>query len=139
MPLNFSHQREENSASFERADPEAALIERVAWNRWKVLLPDGETVHEVRLEKRNGAYVGDCRNHEPETPHDEQERCPARAYNDDELPCAHLCTIRKGAVLPDRADDGTTIKIFERDDVEIASADPHIEDAMADGGREVGR
>jgi hypothetical protein len=70
---------------------------------------------------------------------EEQARCPARKYNDDDKPCAHLCTLRKALVFNDEADDGTTIEVFDRDDVETAAADAHIEEAMADGGREVGR
>jgi hypothetical protein len=31
-PFDFSAQRDANSESFERADPEAAPIERTAWN-----------------------------------------------------------------------------------------------------------
>lgn len=131
-PLDFESRRETDSASWTRADPDAALIERVAWNTWLVVLPDGEHVHEVTLEKRHGAYVGDCEIRGG-------DQCPAMKWGDRDAPCAHLCTIRKGAVLPDRADDGTTIEIFERETVETAAADHHIEDAMADGGREVGR
>jgi hypothetical protein len=138
-PLDFGHQRDANSASFERADPEAVLIERRAWNRFLVTLPDGEHCHEVRLEKRNGAFAGECRLPEEGDEYDEQQRCPARKYNNDSLPCAHLCTIRKALVFNDRADDGTTIEVFERDEIEIAAADTHIEDAMADSGREVRR
>lgn len=59
-PLDFQARREVDSASWQRADPDAALIERIAWNTWLVVLPDGEHVHEVTLERRHGAYVGDC-------------------------------------------------------------------------------
>jgi hypothetical protein len=132
-PLDFAAKRDAQSRSWTRADPTEALIERVAWNRWLVTLPDSEDVHEVRLERDHGALVGDCEIHES------GERCPARKYNDDEEPCAHLCTLRKALVFNDEADDGTTIEVFDRDDVEIAAADTHVEEAMADGGREVGR
>lgn len=64
---------------------------------------------------------------------------PSTEIPDADKPCAHLCTIRKALVFNDEADDGTTIEVFERDDAEIAAADNHIEDAMADGGREVSR
>jgi hypothetical protein len=131
-PLDFAARREADSASWTRADPDAALIERIAWNTWLVVLPDGEHVHEVTLEKRHGAYVGDCEIRDG-------DRCPARKYNDRDEPCAHLCTIYQGTLFNDPTDDGDRIEVFDRDDVEIASADPHIEDAMADGGREVGR
>ena len=132
-PLDFAAQREANSASFERADADAALIERIAWDTWLVTLPDGEDVHEVSLHRDHGAFVGECEIRET------GEQCPARKYRDADKPCAHLCTIRKALTFNDEADDGTTIEVFERDDVEIAAADNHIEDAMADGGREVSR
>ena len=90
----------EQSQSWTRADPTEELVERVTWNRWLVTLPDSEDVHEVRLERDHGALVGDCVIHET------GERCPARKYNDDEEPCAHLCTLRKALVLNDEADDG---------------------------------
>lgn len=35
---------------------------------------------------------------------------------------AHLCTIRKALVFDDQAEDGTTIEVFERDDVETRLA-----------------
>jgi len=79
-PLDFSAQRDANSESFERADPVAALIERVAWNRWLVTLPDGDDAHEVRLERDHGAYVGECRSGDSDSEFEEQERCPARKY-----------------------------------------------------------
>lgn len=127
-PLDFAAKRDSDSASWTRADPTEALIERIAWNTWLVTLPDSENAHEVTLEKRNGAFVGDCEIRST------GEQCPARKYRDRDEPCAHLCTIRKGVLFNDPASDGTTIEVFERSDVEIAAADRHIEDAMADGG-----
>jgi hypothetical protein len=89
--LEFQARREADSASWTRADPDAALIERIAWNTWLMVLPDGEHVHEVTLEKRHGTYVGDCGIRGG-------DRCPARKYGDRDAPCGHLCTIRKGLV-----------------------------------------
>ncbi|QHS17227.1 hypothetical protein GWK26_08770 [haloarchaeon 3A1-DGR] len=130
-PLDFASKRDAGSASWSRADPTAALIERVAWNRWRVTLPDSEATHEVRLERDHGAFVGECEVLDG----DDREQCPARKFSDVDEPCAHLCTIRQALVFNDEADDGTTIEVFDADDVATASADPHIETAMlADGG-----
>jgi hypothetical protein len=133
MPLDFAAKRDSGSKSWTRADPTAALIERVAWNRWLVMLPDGDDAHEVQLERDHGAYVGDCEVRET------GEQCPGRKYNDESEPCAHLCTIRKAAFVGIEDQAGEPVQIFDRDDVELAKADPHIESAMADGGREVNR
>ncbi|WP_256545293.1 hypothetical protein [Halobellus inordinatus] len=62
------------------------------------------------------------------------EQCPARKYRDADELCAHLCTIRKALVLNDKADDGTTIEVFDRDDVEAAAADAHIAINITVGG-----
>ncbi|WP_311171774.1 hypothetical protein [Halobellus ordinarius] len=127
-PLDFAAKRDGDSASWERADPTGALIERIAWNTWLVTLPDSETTYEVELATEHGAYVGDC------TVRDSGEQCPARKFNDRDEPCAHLCTLRKAAFLGIDDDRGESIDVFERDDAAIAAADAHIETAMADGG-----
>jgi hypothetical protein len=126
-PLDFETKREEGSASWTRADPEAALIERIAWDTWLVTLPDGAAAHEVTLYRDHGAFVGDCEIREG-------DRCPARNYADPDEPCAHLCTIYKGTLFNDPTDDGGRITVFDRDDAAIASADHHIEAALTDGG-----
>jgi hypothetical protein len=79
-PLDFRSQQRERTTSWERADPAAALIETVAWNRWRVMLPGSTDPHAVHLEREHGAYVGGC-------------DCPGFAHHDG--PCAHLCTVRK--------------------------------------------
>ena len=99
-PLDFAAKRDGGSDSWRRADPTAALIERVAYNRFLVTLPDSKATHEVQLERDHGAFTGDCRHPEEGVDYADQERCPARKYNDG-------------------SDDGTTIEVFERDDVEI--------------------
>ncbi|WP_256289631.1 hypothetical protein [Halobellus inordinatus] len=43
-PLDFAAKRDSGSASWKRADPEAALIERLSWDTWLVTLPDGDDV-----------------------------------------------------------------------------------------------
>ncbi|MFA9517983.1 hypothetical protein ACERIT_12325 [Halopenitus sp. H-Gu1] len=130
-PLDFAAKRDAGSASWERADPTAALIERVAWNCWRVTLPDSKNTHEIRLERDHGAFVGECEVLDG----DDREQCPARKYNDPDEPCAHLCTIRKAAFVEISDVQGEPVTVFETDDVATARADPHIEDAMlADGG-----
>ena len=79
-PLDFRTEQHERTTSWERADPEAALVETTAWNRWRVMLPPSTTPHDVHLERENGAYVGRC-------------DCPGFEHHDG--PCAHLCTVRK--------------------------------------------
>ncbi|WP_058365930.1 hypothetical protein [Haloparvum sedimenti] len=132
--LDFEGRRDVGSASWERADPTAALIERVAWNRWHVLLPDGEHTHEVRLERDHGGLTGACM----ALMDDGKERCPARKYNDPDEPCAHLCTVRKAAFGAIEGDDGEPVRVYDAGDAAVARADAHIEAAMADGGRVVG-
>ncbi|WP_254830179.1 SWIM zinc finger family protein [Haloglomus salinum] len=77
-PFEFREEADERSTSWERADPDRALIERRAWNEWALLLPDGEEAHRCRLERDHGAYVGEC-------------DCPGYEYHDG--PCAHTCTL----------------------------------------------
>lgn len=127
--LDFAAKRDSGSVSWERADPMAAFIETVAWNRWHALLPDGEDTHEVRLERDHGAYLGDCH----ALTDDGKEVCRGFDYHDG--PCAHLCTVRKAAVvdLPDV--EGRPVTIHDVEDVEAERADHAIEKARADGGR----
>jgi hypothetical protein len=117
-PLDFAGARDDGSESWHRAEPARALLEQSGWNRWLVLLPDGEEAHEVRLERDHGAYVGQC-------------DCKGFAYHDG--PCAHLCTVRKAAF--GRLDDvqGRTVEVVDGDE---ARADRAVERQMArtDGG-----
>ncbi|WP_253737978.1 hypothetical protein [Halohasta salina] len=138
-PLDFAQERRESTASWQRADPTEALIERIAWDTWLVTLPDSEDCHEVTLHRDHGALIGEC-----ELRH-EDDRCPARKYNDADKPCAHLCTILKATLFNDPDIRGSSIEVFDVSDVGMASADTHIESAMAgdrdpvatDGGPEV--
>lgn len=129
--LDFESKRDTGSDSWERADPNAALIEQVAWNRWRVTLPDGDHAHEVRIEKQHGAITGDCK----ALTDGDREPCPARKYNDPDEPCAHLCTIRKAAFGDVEDDAGHTVSILRTEDVQTASSDHAVEEIMADGGR----
>jgi hypothetical protein len=138
-PLDFAAERDESTASWQRADPTGALIERIAWDTWLLTLPDSETTYEVSLHRDHGALMGEC-----EVRDEPDERCPARKYNDAKKPCAHLCTLRKAMLFNDPDISGQPIKVFDVDDAAIAANDTHIETAMAadqdvatDGGREV--
>ena len=125
-PLDFSSERDESTASWQRADPTAALIERVAWDTWLVTLPDSETTYEVSLHRDHGALIGEC-----ELRDEADERCPARKYNDADEPCAHLCTVFKATLFNDPDINGKPIEVFDTDDAAIAANDTHIEAAMA--------
>lgn len=129
VPLDFENERDSNSTSWQRADPLRALIEQTAWNHWRVTLPDGEHTHEVRLETDHGAYLGDCRIPTDDGP---DKRCPGFAYHDG--PCAHLCTIRKAAVVHLRDVQGRPVIVYDIEDVADARADPAVEKVLADGG-----
>ena len=131
-PLDFKGQRDAESASWTRADPKAALIERRAWNMWLVTLPDSDDAHLVTLQRDHGAVVGECAIAES------GEQCPARKYNDSDEPCAHQCTVRKAAFGGIEDVYGDVVTIFAADDIGTARADYHIESAMADGGRRGG-
>jgi len=128
-PLDFEHERDTDSTSWRRADPTTALIERTAWNHWRVTLPDGEHVHDVRLETDHGAYVGDCHVLGDDG---ERERCPGFAYHDG--PCAHLCVVRKAAFGHVRDASDQPVTIFDITDVADARADHAVERVRADGG-----
>jgi len=132
VPLDFEGQRDADSASWERADPKAALIERRAWNTWLVTLPDGDDAHLVTLQRDHGAVVGEC------VLAESGDQCPARKYNDAGEPCAHQCTVRKAAFGGIEDLYGDVVEIFSAEEIGTARADYHIESAMADGGRRGG-
>jgi len=128
-PLDFASERDESTVSWQRAAPTAALIETGnRFDQFLVTLPDGDQAHLVTLHKDHGALEGSC--HVAGT----DEKCPARQYNDESKPCAHLCTIWKATLFNDPTADGTPIRLFDVDDAEIAANDTHIEAAMAATG-----
>ena len=118
-PLDFQSKRDAESESWERADATAALIETVAWDCWRVLLPDGDESHECHLHRDHGAFVGSC-------------DCEGFQYHDG--PCAHLCAVRKAAFGQVADTRGEPVRIHDLDDVERERADAKIERAVADGG-----
>jgi hypothetical protein len=117
-PLDFRAERDARTASWERAAPSEALIERTAWNEWRVLLPDGDDVHEVRLERDHGAFGGEC-------------DCKGWEFRDDpESPCAHLCTLRQAEFGHDHDARGNRIRVLDATEERAQSVDR----ARADGG-----
>lgn len=58
MPLDFSQEREESTASWQQSDPTGALIERVSWDTWFVELPDsGATDDETPFDDADEHHV----------------------------------------------------------------------------------
>lgn len=117
-PLDFAAARDDGSQSWRRADPQGALLEQSGWNEWLVFLPDGDDVHEVRLERDHGAYFG---------------RCDCRGFEFHDGPCAHLCTVRKaefGRLVDAR---GRTIEVVDDDEIR-ADHDVERQVARTDGG-----
>ncbi|WP_246999431.1 hypothetical protein [Halosolutus gelatinilyticus] len=83
-PLDFHTERDEQSRSWTRARPNAALIERFGRFGYKVTLRGGEDVHYCALGVEEDKYIGRC-------------DCKGWKYHDG--PCAHLCTLRKAAFI----------------------------------------
>jgi len=102
------------STSWERADPQAALIERTGRYGFRVTLPDGDA-HLVAVAREDGEHVGTC-------------DCKAAEYHDE--PCAHLCTVRKAAFANVEDVNGDPVEISR---VDLDAHEPD-ERAVADGG-----
>ena len=103
-----------DATSWQRAAPEAALIERTGRYGYRVALPGGDA-HLVAVAHEGGEYVGTC-------------DCEGWEYHDG--PCAHLCTVRKAAFL------GVTDARDEPVEIPRVDLDAHEtgERAVADGG-----
>lgn len=127
-PLDFEAERgREDSTSWERADPVAALIEAKSNQSWTVALPDGEDWHHVALIFDNGVYIG---------------RCDCEGFEYHEGPCAHLCTIRKADAIGYPDVNGNAIEIERVNRAagdELADQHDDTERARADGGRRIQR
>jgi len=119
------------STSWQRADPEAALIETADTAQWTVTLPDGNDVHTVTLFTDGINTRGHC-------------CCDGYHYHDR---CAHLITIRQAQLLDmftvdgdlvriptlaDEAVDAVERKVATYDEIE---ADAEPEAVRSDGGR----
>jgi len=119
------------STSWQRADPEAALIETADTAQWKVTLPDGNDVHTVTLFTDGINTRGHC-------------TCDGYHYHDR---CAHLITIRQAQLLDVLTVDGEIVRIptLDSDAVEAVErlvanedeieAEAEPEAVRSDGGR----
>jgi hypothetical protein len=119
--LDFQAATDSGSASVERADPDAALIEPVRDrpNVWKVTLPDSSDTYRCRYERDHGALVGNC-----ECPGYEHHGGPAN-------PCVHLCTLRAAEIGHVTDTYGARVRAVDADEVR---AQGQVERVMADGG-----
>lgn len=120
--LDFQAAKDADTESWDRADPEGALIEQIDGrpNVWKVTLPDSSEVYRCRYETERGAYVGHC-------------ECKGWHYNRPS-PCVHLCTLRQAEFVgaPRAADaHGQPVRAVDADE---ERAQDHVERALADGG-----
>ncbi|WP_435358431.1 hypothetical protein [Haloarchaeobius sp. DFWS5] len=134
--LDFEAERDRNSQSWQRADPDAALIEPLNRYGWRVLLPDGDQVHHVMLALEDGEYIGRCHTFVD----GKLTVCDGHHYGQirgDSTPeCAHLCTIRKadfGDPTDDLHDQPITVQPVTDDTVRI-DPDTHADRIRADGG-----
>jgi len=84
MQQLLKFQSEIGSSSWQRADPQTALIEAIQDGQFLVRLKDGDRHHSVLLEVgENGQFRGKC-------------DCKGFEFRSEETsPCAHLCTLRK--------------------------------------------
>ncbi len=125
---DFLLERDDETGSWRRADPMAALIERVSAYGWKVLLPEGEDAHRVALayDADKNQYVG---------------RCDCDGYEYHEGPCAHLCTLRKADVLEGEIRDasGDSVRIERVIPEDERQARERSEKTRAAGRHEVAR
>ncbi|ELZ78104.1 hypothetical protein C455_10493 [Haloferax larsenii JCM 13917] len=80
--LDFKRERDESTTSWVRADPVAALVERIAPTTYLVTLPGG-SAHVVEYGKERGARVGGC------------DGKGFEFRDKEDSPCAHLCVLRK--------------------------------------------
>jgi len=115
VPLDFETLAGTDATSWDRADPQGALIESVSRYSYRVTLPDGEESHHVAVAVEDGQHVGLC-------------DCKAFEYHDG--PCAHLCTVRQAAFIGERDTRGERVRI-PRADLDAHTTD---ERAATDGG-----
>ena len=83
------------STSWQRADPEAALIETADTAQWTVTLPDGNDSHTVTLYTDGINTRGHC-------------TCDGYHFHDR---CTHLITIRQAQLLDILTIDGEIVRI----------------------------
>ncbi|MCT9095266.1 hypothetical protein [Haloarchaeobius sp. HME9146] len=117
--LDFEGERDGATTSWERADPEAALIERFSHFGYRVCLPGGSH-HMIAIACDGDEYVG---------------RCDCRGFEYQTGPCAHLCTIRKAEFIDAETidDEPVTVEPVTEETVRL-EPDDRAERARADGG-----
>lgn len=72
------------TTSWERADTDAALLERASTFGYRVTLPDGETKHTVAIAAEGDREIG---------------RCDCKGWEFNDHPCAHHCVVKKAAFV----------------------------------------
>jgi len=113
-PVDYEAIAGTDETSWQRADPEAALIESTGRYGYRVVLPDGDA-HLVAVAIDEGQHVGTC-------------DCKAWEHHDG--PCAHLCVVRKAAFAGVTDARGEPVQI-PRIDLDAHEAGDR---AVADGG-----
>jgi|GEM_PF-957877 len=118
--LDFLAERDNQSGSWTRAQPDRALIERTSTYAYLVTLPDGHVHRCAYAINDDGTYVGRC-------------DCDGYRYHDG--PCAHLCTLRKAEFGRDETTRGDRVRAAEAGEdysAGVVNRDPPT--ARADGG-----
>ena len=97
MKMKYMHfaGMDRQSTSWQRADPEDALIEIADTAQWTLTLPDGNDAHTVTLFTDGTNTRGHC-------------TCDGHHYHDR---CAHLITIRQAQLLDMFTVDGDLVRI----------------------------
>ena len=100
------------STRWQRADPEAALIETVDTAQWTVALPDGNDAHTVTYFRDGINARGHC-------------TCKGHRYHDI---CAHLITIRQADLLDILTIDGDLVRIPTLEDDAVDAVERQVAD-----------
>lgn len=106
---NFVPEPDQDSQSWQRADPYAAAIEQFGRFGFRVLLQDGDRVHHVVLATEGDDVTGRCDRH-----------CKGWRFHDGA--CAHVATVLKADFVGDVQDMAGDI--VQLDDVQVMDAHP---------------
>jgi len=118
--LDFRKAVDEQSTSWDRADPTQALIEKSSSTKYTVTLPGG-SAHECHYGTERGGRVGYC-------------DCKGWEFRDDDsTPCAHLCVLRKAEFIGSTTINGQPVDPEPTiSEVEAGAVEPEP-DILADG------
>jgi len=120
-PLTFREERDRDTDSWARANPDRALIEHVSRYTYLVTLPGGQT-HRVAYAIEDDVRTGRC-------------DCKGWEYrNRRTSPCAHLCTLRQAEFIDATTTRGRHVRP-EEVTLEFEPATTTGDRARADGGR----